>query len=127
MLHYFCGTQNNVPMEEKIILDSGSSIDLFRNPDFLGDIELRDVPAAIGTNAGSFTVNQQGELKTYGQVPYLPSAVTNLLSLGWITEKYRVTMDSVEDNALYVHTPEKIVRFGRDQNMIYTHVPTPPA
>ena len=32
--------------------------------------------------------------------------------------------DAIKDNALYVHTPEKIVRFGRDQNMIYTHVPT---
>ena len=51
-------------------------------------------------------------------------AVANILSLGVITDKYRVTMDSAKDNAFYVHTENKVVRFGRDESMVYTHILT---
>ena len=122
--HYFCGAQREVPMENTMLLDSGSGIDLFCNADWLHNIRPKATPALIGTNAGSFSVNQQGDLKAYGTVPFSSDAVTNILSLGVITDKYRVTMDSAKDNAFHVHTPEKVVRFGRDHAKVYTHIPT---
>ena len=38
--------------------------------------------------------------------------------------KCRVTFDSAVDNAFYVHTPKKTVRFGRDKANVYTHKPS---
>ena len=51
--------------------------------------------------------------------------MANIMSLGVITDKYRVTMDSAIDNAFIVHvSKDKKVRFGRDDAYVYTHVPT---
>ena len=50
--------------------------------------------------------------------------MTNIMSLGKLTDKYRVTFDSAVDKAFFVHTPEKTVRFGRNKTNLYTHTPT---
>ena len=123
-LHYFSGAQREVPMEDAILLDSGSSIDLFCREDWLTDVRKRPVTANIGTNAGSLTVNEEGDLSGYGTVPHAEDAVANILSLGMITDKHRVTMDSAVDNAFYVHISDtKKVRFARDDAKVHTFVP----
>ena len=48
----------------------------------------------IGTNAGTLQVDEQGTLNNYGAVPYSGEAMTNILSLGEMTDRYRVTFDS---------------------------------
>ena len=68
-------------MEDTIILDSGSGIDLFCNADWLQDIRLKDVPIVIGTNAGSLNIDQEGTLASYGKVPFSENAVTNIMFL----------------------------------------------
>ena len=107
--HFFSGVQRETPMEETLLLDSGSGIDLFCNPNWLSDIRSRTIPALIGTNAGSLSVDEEGEWNTYGSVPFSADAVTNILSLGVVTDRYRVTMDSAVDNAFYVHTPKRVL------------------
>ena len=59
--HFFSGVHCEVPMEDTLLLDSSSGIDLFCNANWLSDIRLRDVPALIGTNAGSLSVNKEGD------------------------------------------------------------------
>ena len=63
-------------MEDTILLDSGSGIDLFCNADWLQDIQLKDVPIVIGTNAGSLNIDQEGTLASNGKVPFSENAVT---------------------------------------------------
>ena len=121
---YFSGLQNESHMEDTIILDSGSGIDLFCNADWLQDIHLKDVPIIIGTNAGSLNIDQEGTLASYGKVPFSENAVTNIMSLALLSDKYTITMNTAVDNAIYVHTPQKVVRFGRDSTNVYSHTPT---
>ena len=53
----------------------------------------------------------QGSLDVY----FNPSGLANILSLGIISDLWRVTMDSTVENAIFVHFPTgvwKFVKFG---------------
>ena len=78
----------------------------------------------LHTNAGPIQVTEQGTLPTYGTVPFMEDGVTNIMSLAKLTDRYRVTFDSAVDNAFYVHTPQKTVRFPRTESNLYAHTPS---
>ena len=82
-----------------MVLDSGSSVDLFCNKDWIQDIEKIQNPQTLHTNAGGLKVTLQGMLPKYGQAPLDKTAMTNILSLGVLSSKYRITMDTAKDNA----------------------------
>ena len=115
--------QEESDLKNAMVLDSGSSVDLMCNPDFLQDITISPSPCTLQTNGGQVQVVQQGVLPNYGPVPFHEDAVTNLMSLAKLTDKHRVTFDSAVDNAFYVHAPNKTVRFGRNSSDLYC-VPT---
>ena len=118
LFHFFCGAQRHDDVRDAMTLDSGSSVDLVCNADWLSDMHLRDVPMIIGTNAGALQVDEQGTLNNYGTVPYSGDDMTNVLSLGEMTDRYRVlTFDSAVDNAFHVHLPNRVIRFPRNEEM----------
>ena len=80
-LHYFSGVQRATPMRDTMVLDSGSSIDLFCNETWLKNIHASNTPTSIGTNAGSLEVTKRGTLPLFVKVPYSKEAITNILSL----------------------------------------------
>ncbi len=110
-------------LRDTMILDSGSSMDLFCNPSILQNIKPKKKIDSLTTNAGEIKVALEGTLPKFGQVPFHPEAVTNIMSLGTLTDKFPVYMASPIDNAFYVHTQENIVRFGRDQSNLYSFQP----
>ena len=111
-------------LKHKLILDSGSSIDLFCNEKMLQDIVPKDDSTSLTTNAGTLTAIQEGTLADYGKVPYHPKAVANIMSLAKLSDKYHVQYDNKKDDAFYVHTPRKTVRFTRDKSGLYAHQPS---
>ena len=111
-------------LRDKIILDSGSSADLFCDRRMIYDIKKSNKSLTLGTNAGGLTCDQEGTLPGYGQVPFYEDAVTNLMSLAKLADKYRVTYDNAVDDAFYAHTPHKVVRFGRNELGLYEHTPS---
>ena len=82
-------TGNRLPNTYKdiMVLDSGSSIDLFCNEKWLQDIKDLQDPHEVNTNAGGFKVKQEGELPNYGRVPLDKEAMTNILSVGVMSDK----------------------------------------
>ena len=126
-LFSFTGTTSTTSEEDMantMLLDSGSSQHLFCNRGWLQDVRSRDKPEYLQTNGGPIAIDQEGDLADFGTVPVNHKSLTNLLSLAATTDKYRVTFDSEKDNAFYVHTPRKVVRFGRNEANLYTHTPT---
>ena len=113
-------------MEDAIVLDSGSGIDLFCNDKWFESIDVNPAPIKIGTNAGQLRAEHKAHLKGYGDVPFSSKAITNILSLGETSEKYKCTMDTSKDNAIYVHTPKEVVRFGRSDSKLYEYEPVHP-
>ena len=126
--HFFCFASpehsKTEALKDTMILDSGSSTDLFCNPKLLQDIGPAAKNEVLHTNAGPIQVTEQGTLPTYGTVPFMEDGVTNIMSLAKLTDRYRVTFDSAVDNAFYVHTPQKTVRFPRTESNLYAHTPS---
>ena len=108
-------------LTDLIVMDSGSSSDLFCKLEWLLKVEQSKTPASLETNAGKITVDKAGTLPDYGKVMYSPKAMTNILSLAMASDKYRITMDTAIDNAFLVHTPQGIRCFARDANNLYSY------
>ena len=105
-----------------ILLDSESSVNLIVNKNLLTNI--RTAPdgynMTVHCNAGKAHTDQIGELPGFGTVWYYKQGIANVLSLGLITNKFRVTMDTDLDNAICVHRDDgSIRRFHRGDNNLY--------
>ena len=120
----FSGFQKQRSYKDTMVLDSGSSIELFCNEEWLQDIKDLPDPHELNTNADGFKVKQEGELPYYDRVPLDREAMTNILSVGVMSDKYRISMDTAKENAFFVHTPKKIVKFARNPAYLYTHTPS---
>ena len=53
-------------------------------------------------NAGKAIINKKGDLKGYGMVWFYPEGIANILSLGNVKNKHRVTYDSTCDKGFLV-------------------------
>ena len=74
-----------------IILDSGYSIDLFRNTQLVTDIKRSNQVLHLSTNVGSKINQMQVMIPDYGKVWYDNKAIENIFSLTNLVQKYRVT------------------------------------
>jgi len=53
-------------------------------------------------NAGKAIISKKGDLKGYGTVWFYPDGIANILSLGNVKKKHRVTYDSTLDKGFLV-------------------------
>ena len=68
-------------MSKLILIDSGSTVDLFRNKKLIRDIRVVDKQCKILTNGSTLVTNLVATLLGYGEVWFHAEAITNLLSL----------------------------------------------
>ena len=110
-LREYCSTQEKKDLRSMILIDSGSTVDLFKSKRYLKDIHTAKNRCKIHTNGGTVYATQKGTLQGYGVVWYHPKALTNLLSLNNIKNKYRVQYDSAKEDSFLVHKPDGVRRF----------------
>jgi hypothetical protein len=106
-----------------LLLDSCSTIDIVSNNDLLHDIHPADNPIWVRCNAGRIQLTHQGYL---GDYPYLgwynPHRVANILSLGNVSSKYQVTMDTSQSNSMTVHMHDGIkIHFTPSNHGLYKY------
>lgn len=116
----FKQTQVQRSMKNKILLDSQSSVDLFCNKALVDKVTPAKDVLTLMTNAGRFNAAEKAQCRDYGDVWFSEKAVTNIFSLGNMEDKYRVTYDSSKESAFLVHMPDKIVRFTRGKDNLYS-------
>ena len=63
--------------------------------------------------------NQVCDIPHLGTHWYNKNAITNIISLAHMTEKFRVTFDSAIEKSLNVHLPNKIIKFYQMQSGLY--------
>ncbi len=90
-----------------VLLDTGSTCSMFKNPHLLTNIRTsKDVLRAV-TNGGHQDSNMKGSFDGFFEVWFNPSSILNILSLSQVTERYRVIMDTFDEDAIKVKVNKK--------------------
>lgn len=93
--------------ESWILLDSQSTIDVFRNKELLNNVRETETRMRIHSNAGTVVTNLVGDYPGYGTVWYDPNGIANILSMSSMVNKgYDVHYDSKEGNQFVVKDPD---------------------
>jgi Zinc knuckle len=90
-------TQGSTIPRSWIILDNGSTVDIFSNKKLLNNIRQVKQSIKIRCNSGSSVTNMMGDLPGYGPVWYNPSGIANILSLSKVAEKFQITYNNNKD------------------------------
>ena len=106
-------------MKNKVILDSGSLIDVFTSAEKVTNIRPSLTTLAIGTNGGTFHTNKVADVHNHGTVWFDEESLTNIFSLAKMCDRYHVTFDNKQEDAFHVHTGHGTVKFKRTLNNLY--------
>jgi hypothetical protein len=107
-----------------ILLDSQSTLSVFRNASMLSNIRPSDQVLRAITNGGSQTSHLVGDFPNLGPVWYNPESIANILSLAKVRRVCRVTMDTSESPAFVVHRLDgSEMRFEEADSGLYVFSP----
>ena len=109
---------SQVHLKPVLCLDSGSTTDIFCNEAFCKAIMEAGKSLTVDTNGGEATTSLEADVNDYGRVWFMKRALINIFSLFNMVKKYRVTFDSAVDNAFFVHKPNRLIRFGANDQGI---------
>jgi hypothetical protein len=102
--HAFIMAQHDHAIDPNwILLDSQSTISVFKNPAMLTNIRNSGRVLRANTNGGFQDSTQVGDFPNLGEVWYNPDSIANILSLADVCRVRRVTMDSATNPAITVH------------------------
>lgn len=119
----------NEKNEDEILLDTGSTISLFKDKSHMKNVHKSQGIMELSTNAGSRLIDEEGQLDIFGNeldnpaVKFCGDAIANIYSLKDLKNQCRVTYDSEAEDAFLAHTKSGIVRFFGNEMGLYTHKP----
>ena len=103
----------------RILIDSQSTINIFKNKELLKNIQPSRKGCKIQCNTGMVEVKMKG---MFGETPvwYHPDGVANILSLKSLKEKHHVTYDSQDEGGVFrVKTSKGEVKFVPHPNGLH--------
>ena len=103
-------------MRNLILLDSGSTDTVFCNKDFVKNIRPSKTQMKINTNGGVMIFKMICDIPDLGTFWYNEFALTNIINLSHMRQKFKITYDSEFENAIKVHTNKGIVKFPEIRN-----------
>ena len=108
-------------MKDWIILDNGSTMSLFANPDLVEKIRESKNTLELHTNTGCKSNKTEADVPGFGTVWFDPDAIANIFGFADLVDKHRITYDSAKEDAFLIHMPQKIVKFKRSPEGLYFH------
>ena len=103
-----------------ILMDSGASIPLIFNDNFLDNISQLKCSKSINLGGRQFQSTHRGSLtEALHHLPlpkkgyfFDPDAMANILSMARVSDHHRITMDTDIDNTIYVYNDDELyIRF----------------
>ena len=110
------------PGRNKILIDTGSNCSVFNNIEMLEGVRRSKHKLKAFTNGGSQELEYRGFLPGFFEVWYNPESMIDILSFDEVSRKFRITMDTGEENTIKVHIDEehgKVLRFKSIEAGIY--------
>ena len=89
-------------MKDDIILDNGSTLSIFANPELVEGIRKSKSTLEMATNAGMRLINQEANVPGFGTIWYDEGAIANIFSFAELVDKHRITFDSSVENTFLV-------------------------
>jgi hypothetical protein len=123
----FCNKRLNASkshpnLKRMILLDNQSTVDLFCNPSLVSNIRKTDKSMTVLGNGGTLTTNMRATVKNYGDVWFDQRAITNILSLKKVREKYAVTYDGTKGSVFSIHKEDgNTVEFAMRPDGLHYH------
>lgn len=100
-------TNNKANSDKIVILDSGSTISLFKSKNLVRNIREAPNKIELDTNAGSRIVDQVGDIDGLSTVYFHENGIANIFALKDLRKKYQVTYDSKKEDAFVVNAHER--------------------
>ena len=103
-----------------VLLDSQSTVSVFRSAELLSNIQRSASTLTVLTNGGPQLSEWEGTSQLFGKIWYNPTSLANILSLALVRRLYRVSMDTDVDSTINVHLPAgRIMRFQEFKTGLY--------
>ncbi len=112
-------------MKDNIILDNGSTVDLFMNKDFVSNIVVSEKPMELHTNTRTKINTQKATVPGFGEVRYDEDAIANIFSLKNLMKEHWVKFNSRFEDAFIVESKKsgKTVKFNANKDGLYMYKP----
>jgi hypothetical protein len=101
----FMFRQGSVDLQEWILLDNQSTVNVFCNPKLVKNIRKAPQALTLHCNAGAVNVTQMADLPGYPEPVWFHSkGIANVLSLSKVSKLFAVTFDN--QNGFIIHKPD---------------------
>jgi hypothetical protein len=117
----FCTTTISAPMNlrDMILLDKQSTVDLFCNRKLVSHVWETDESVTVHGNGRTLSTKMKAHVTNYSDVWFDSKAITNILSLKNVREKFHVTYD---EGSFQVHKPNGIdIHFRMHADGLHYH------
>jgi len=105
-----------------VLLDSQSTVSVFKNPNFLTNIRRSNSQLKVHTHGGTQISSLVGDIKNFGTVWYNPDSLANIFSLAAVRKLWRIIMDTSAEASLCVHRSDgSIMQFIEYRSGLYYH------
>ena len=105
--------------DRSVILDSGSTISLFKSKHLVTDIRDTKDKIQLETNGGTRIVDKEGQIKDFGKVYFNEDGIVNIFAVKDLIKRHRVTYDSNNEDAFIVHIGNQPIKFRANQQGLY--------
>ena len=86
-----------------ILLDSQSTVSVFKNKELLDNIRQSKKRLIVYTNGGTQTSTEMGTVKIFGDVWFNKDSLAYILSMAEVRKECRITMDTSVEASINVH------------------------
>ena len=121
-------TNNELVPKNWILLDTQSTIHIFKNKEMLQEVKATDTGVRCYCNSGYQDTDKAGVFPGVKEdVYYNATSLANILSFSLLSEQYRITCDTARENSFTVHDINGInMKFRKSDNGLYYHHYQPP-